>query len=148
MITTIRIGTIMVLLTAAAFVSLEFGVVRYYSSGAYFLTVQVESESGQIQSVYCKALDRRKPGERVLPSSDSLDRYYEHPSKSDPFDGQPLSVHVITDTRESSFFQRTVGWSQQESLAVLVQMLDGTRIEKIVSIPDGRKTKTMTVHFP
>jgi hypothetical protein len=114
--------------------------------GGFDLTVHIESLGGQPQSVSCETFGRREYADeavtRLLPPQSR-----SWSAVADPFDGRPLTVGVAVGERESPF-GRVLQRFQFRFMAVIAVMPDGSRIGKVVEIPDGRVSREVTVELP
>jgi hypothetical protein len=114
--------------------------------GSFDLTVRVESAGDRPRSVTCEAFGRREYAEAAV--ADGLPPESRKWSTSaDPFDGQPLTVRVAVNGRESPF-GRELRRSQFRYLAVVAVLPDGQRVGKLAEIPDGRVSREVSVTLP
>src|SRR5262245_50418051 len=114
--------------------------------GHFDLTVNVSSTAGPLRSVSCQACGDRDLAEHVLKSR----RPFESDLWAviaDPFEGEPLTVKVPVSGRTSPF-GREVSRYQFSHLVVIGHLQDGRRLGKLVEIPDGRVSRTVSVSLP
>ncbi|MBX9789934.1 MAG: hypothetical protein K2Y37_13535 [Pirellulales bacterium] len=64
-----------------------------------------------------------------------------------PYAGQPIGLRIPTGGRESRVFGETA-YVQREHLVVIARWADGTETAKYVTIPNGRKLRSLTVVLP
>ena len=117
------------------------------SVGHFALSVTVDGPAAEsIRSVQCIPCTTRAEAEYIVAHWP----YRELSTAGttiDPFDGVPIEV-VVTVTGRSSPMGRELARFQAKYLAVLVPLETGERLEKIVDIPDGRTSRSVTVVFP
>lgn len=126
------------------FLVIEFGI-GMISDGAFPLTVDVVSVdppnrlSAQVHAHHDDA---------VWASEQShLYDDFRQVVTADPYNGQPFEVRVECSYHASPLGRQT-DWTQANYLVVLAEWDDGRRVSKVVEIPDGRTTRTMSVELP
>jgi hypothetical protein len=141
-----RRAAILVALFVAGLLVWEFvPIQKIVWDGEFQLTVHLTSSDGPLRSVSAEAFGRREEAEETL-------RFLPPPecrwsSVADPYEGQPLIVHVPLSGRESPF-GRELKRMQFRYLVVIGQWSNRKRAGRIVEIPDSRKSREVHVSLP
>ena len=117
---------------------------RQLLDGEFKLLVHVSSKEGSLRAVSCE----------IVPSGDC--EYAEilvrelivsrHSKIEDPFRGEPIGVYVPVSAR-ASMSGRKLSRHQFSHLVVIGTFDDGSRVGKIVEIPDGRVSREVQVEL-
>jgi hypothetical protein len=122
-------------------------------SRGYFLIIHVECQRDRPKLVACIASFRLQQAQAT---ADKINQYSFENAQigrtmdsvvSDPFEGQPLKMENVY-YHHTSYFGRTLSWSQNSFLAVYAEWPDGRKMCKVLEIPDARISKEMTIRLP
>ena len=113
--------------------------------GNFRMLVQVSSDGTALKAVTCQALNNRNIAELTVEQLLQPDGLWS--AKSDPFDGKPIEI-VVPVSGTESMSGRPLSRTQFNHLVVIGEFEDGTRIGKVVDIPDGRVVREISVTFP
>jgi hypothetical protein len=105
--------------------------------GAYDLKVNVRSTAGQIQFIDC----------RVVSAEGAEELLMTLPPPTNQFVGPSQTVSVPTSGRLSPC-GRELQRFQFRHLVVIAQLNDGRRFGKVISIPDTRESREVSVSVP
>ena len=135
----------MVLGTALSFLGFSYTI----GDGGYSLSVFVRTTAARpVQKISCCTFGRSEYAAAYYEDDRGLEGYRGARFDTDnPFTGRPLTVDVPVSIR-TTFLGLRDTYFQYELLVVVVEYQDGTRESKVVRIPDGRKTRTMSVTMP
>jgi hypothetical protein len=121
--------------------------------GGYDLTVNISTADVSPKWVYCLPCAHRD--EADLAHHEFSDAQKALSLKDNgwgkfvqPFDGQPIQVFVWLSGRSSTVFGELSETQFGRYLVVIAEMPDGTRVGKIVNIPDHKQSREVSVTIP
>lgn len=123
------------------YVSENMGVAHW--SGGYQLRVHVASAK-TIREIRCYPAFRQSMAELAAHDQGS---WNEFPDRIKPYVGSSIEARVRTGGR-SGWFGMIDEWSQDHWLAVVAEFDDGTRVGKVVEIPDMQTGREVRIEFP
>jgi hypothetical protein len=137
------------LLGAVAFYGFSTAIIW---DGGYQLTVHFQPQGNKPVTLECSTfwkMEEASSFSRRIGLRNER-RYFEEDSTNayvDPFFGQAVSLFIDTSGRENVFGME-LDRVQKRFLVVVAKWADGHETYTVADIPDGRKSREMTVRLP
>jgi hypothetical protein len=141
---------VVVLVAVAGLTSLSSTIEIW--DGSYHLTIEVTAAAERPKWVWCHQTSDREHAERNLAVMLHAERKnfesWLDSDTADPFNGQALTLNVWISGRDSPIFGSSEETQYRQFMVIIAEMQNGTRVGKIVEIPDHKVSKRVSVSIP
>ena len=137
----------LLLIVVSAIVVLLFGQVAVWD-GHFPLSIQIENKQDlSIRTVRCEAFGHLIEAQCVVDQTIAR-QPCDVEMEEMPYTGNALEIHVPCFGKDLASLPIHISRGQAEYLAVVAELNDGRRLGKVVGIPDGRVSHSLTVEVP
>jgi hypothetical protein len=136
----------LLLMLAAGVLAWEFVVGPVaVGDGGYDLTVTFAASPSVVKAVHCQPFMRQDVA--VWAMNDPKSAEFQNWIVADPLLGKTIPVPIQTSIKMSPF-GREFDRVQATHLVVIADLQDGTHVKKLITIPDCRVSRSVTVTLP